>query len=90
MKNNVIRRIIDFYREGFANMRTGKTLWVVIIVKLVVIFVVLKLFFMPDILHEKAGTGNEADYIMKRFTDIRQNGNHNGNTTLDTGTDTTE
>jgi hypothetical protein len=51
-------------------MRTGKTLWLVVIVKLVVIFLVLKLFFMPDILQERAGEGNEPDYIMQRLGDI--------------------
>ena len=45
----MIRRIINFYSEGFSNMRLGKTLWLVVLVKLVVIFVVLRLFFMPDI-----------------------------------------
>lgn len=66
----MIKRIINFYYEGFSNMRTGKTLWLVVIVKLVVIFLVLKLFFMPDILQESAGEGNEPDYIMQRLGDI--------------------
>lgn len=66
----MIKRIINFYYEGFSNMRTGKTLWLVVIVKLVVIFLVLKLFFMPDILQERAGEGNEPDYIMQRLGDI--------------------
>lgn len=66
----MIKRIINFYYEGFSNMRTGKILWLVVIVKLVVIFLVLKLFFMPDILQERAGEGNEPDYIMQRLGDI--------------------
>ena len=66
----MIKRIINFYYEGFSNMRTGKTLWLVVIVKLIVIFLVLKLFFMPDILQERAGEGNEPDYIMQRLGDI--------------------
>ncbi|MDE6160411.1 MAG: DUF4492 domain-containing protein, partial [Muribaculaceae bacterium] len=32
------------------SMTVGRTLWAVIIVKLVVIFAVLKLFFFPDVL----------------------------------------
>ncbi|MBM6673027.1 DUF4492 domain-containing protein [Marseilla massiliensis] len=70
MGHDMIKRIINFYYEGFSNMRTGKTLWLVVIVKLVVIFLVLKLFFMPDILQERAGEGNEPDYIMQRLGDI--------------------
>ena len=37
-----LKRIFDFYRQGFSNMDIGKTLWMVIIVKLVVIFAKLK------------------------------------------------
>lgn len=65
----MIRRIINFYSEGFSNMRLGKTLWLVVLVKLVVIFVVLRLFFMPDILSERAGEGNEADYVSTQMTE---------------------
>ena len=39
----MIRNIINFYREGFAQMTIGKTLWAVIIVKLAVIFIVVAL-----------------------------------------------
>jgi 5-bromo-4-chloroindolyl phosphate hydrolysis protein len=63
----MIKRIISFYHDGFKSMRLGKTLWIVVIVKLVIIFVVLKLFFMPDILYERAD-GNEAEYVSKQIT----------------------
>ncbi len=59
---SMIRQVINFYRDGFKNMRLGKTLWLVVIVKLVIIFAVIKLLFMPDILSERAD-GNEADYV---------------------------
>ena len=65
----MIKRLINFYYEGFSDMKVGKTLWLVVIVKLIVIFVVLKLFFMPDILSERAGNGNEADYVSSQDTD---------------------
>lgn len=58
----MIRQVVNFYRDGFKSMRLGKTLWLVVIVKLVIIFVVIKLLFMPDILSERAD-GNEADYV---------------------------
>lgn len=48
MRNdNMLYRIYDLYADGFRHMTVGKTLWVVIIVKLVIIFLVLKLFFFP-------------------------------------------
>lgn len=64
----MIKRIIKFYIEGFSNMKLGKTLWLIILVKLTVIFFILKLFFMPDILSERAN-GNEADYVSTQITD---------------------
>lgn len=67
-KTGFIHKVIDFYYEGFSQMETGKTLWLVIVVKLVVIFIVLKLFFMPDVLGTKAEEGREADYISSRIT----------------------
>lgn len=49
-KANVFVRVWRFYADGFRSMTVGRTLWAVIIVKLVVIFAVLKLFFFPDVL----------------------------------------
>lgn len=40
-----IRGIYNFYRDGFQRMTLGRTLWCVILVKLVIIFVVLRVFF---------------------------------------------
>lgn len=64
----MIKQIVSFYHDGFRSMRLGKTLWIVVIVKLVIIFVVLKLFFMPDILYERAD-GNEAEYVSAQITE---------------------
>ncbi|MDE6541669.1 MAG: DUF4492 domain-containing protein [Muribaculaceae bacterium] len=49
-RTNIATRIVRFYADGFRNMTIGRTLWAIIIVKLVVLFAVLKLFFFPDIL----------------------------------------
>ena len=45
-----MRGIYEFYRDGFRRMTLGKTLWCVILVKLVVIFVVLRVFFFTPYL----------------------------------------
>lgn len=68
-KTGLVYRLFDFYRDGFSHMEIGKTLWIVIIVKLVIIFFVLRLFLMPDMLKMKAGKGNEAEYVSSRLTD---------------------
>lgn len=48
--SNPLSRIWRFYSDGFRSMTTGRSLWVLIIIKLVVLFGVIKLFFMPDTL----------------------------------------
>lgn len=69
MKNaNLISRLCDFYKEGFSQMDIGRTLWLVVIIKLMIMFFVIKLFFMPDVLEQKAGDGNEPEYISLRLT----------------------
>lgn len=40
-----IYRVWNFYRDGFKQMTWGRTLWLIIIVKLVIMFAVLRLFF---------------------------------------------
>ena len=63
-------RAFDLYYEGFRNMTLGKTLWAVIAVKLVIIFLVLKVFFFPNFLKQHAEKGGEADYVMEQFEKV--------------------
>ncbi|SFG42124.1 DUF4492 domain-containing protein [Prevotella sp. KH2C16] len=51
------------YYDGFRGMTLGKTLWAVILIKLVIIFAVLKLFFFPDFIGSHAKEGREADFV---------------------------
>ncbi len=47
---SILHRIWAFYRDGFREMTVGRTLWALILIKLFVMFFVLKLFFFPDFL----------------------------------------
>ena len=58
-----LRGIIRFYADGFRNMRLGRVLWLVILIKLFIIFFVLKLFFFPDHIGENAEKGHDADVV---------------------------
>ena len=69
---NTIQRIWKLYYEGFRSMTLGRTLWLVILVKLFVIFVVLKVFFFPDYIKEHANKGQEAEFVSKQLL----NSNH--------------
>ena len=68
-KGSLLYRIYDLYYDGFRHMELGKTLWAIILVKLFVIFVVLKLFFFPNYLKEHAAKGQEADFVATEMID---------------------
>ena len=53
------RRVWRLYADGFRGMTVGRSLWIIIIVKLVVMFAILKLFFFPDLL--STNYDNDAD-----------------------------
>ena len=59
-----IKSVIRFYADGFRNMRWGKTLWIVILVKLFIIFAILKVFFFPNHISENAEKGHEAEFVV--------------------------
>ena len=61
-KDSFLYRVFDLYYDGFKNMKLGRTLWAVILIKLFIIFVVLKLFFFPNFLKEHA-EGDESGYV---------------------------
>jgi len=45
-----LKNVAGFYIDGFRRMTVGRYLWALIILKLIIFFAVLKLFFFPDIL----------------------------------------
>ena len=62
-KHSLLYRIYDLYADGFRHMVLGRTLWLIILVKLCVIFFVLKLFFWPACVGTHAAEGEEADFV---------------------------
>jgi hypothetical protein len=69
MPNNPIKSIIQFYYDGFKSMTIGKTLWAIIIIKLFIMFFILKLFFFPDLL--KKNFKNDEDrsrHVLEQLT----------------------
>lgn len=61
-RDNFFKRAFYLYYDGFRQMTLGRTLWAIILIKLFVIFVVLKLFFFPNFLKQHAD-GDEAGYV---------------------------
>jgi len=68
-----MKTIADFFRmyvEGFRNMTWGKTLWIIILIKLFIMFAILKVFFFPNFLKSNFDTDKErSEYVSKELTD---------------------
>ena len=52
MKNTFLS-IWNFYAEGFKNMTWGRPLWLMIFLKVIILFAVLRFFFFKPILSGK-------------------------------------
>lgn len=65
----IIKRIWNFYYEGFRNMSWwGRRVWIIIIIKLFLIFAILKLFFFPDFLKTRFPSEKErSEYVMEQL-----------------------
>lgn len=67
MSNNLsgfTHKVWDLYYDGFRNMTIGKTLWVIILVKLFIFFVIMKMLFFPNVLKRDYNTDEErADHV---------------------------
>jgi flagellar basal body-associated protein FliL len=62
-------KVFAFYKDGFARMTVGKSLWKIIIIKLVVMFAVLKLFFFPNFLKQNFETDEQrANHVLEQIT----------------------
>ena len=61
-KSSFLYRVFDLYYDGFRQMRLGKTLWAIILIKLLIICAILKVFFFPNFLKEHA-QGDNSGYV---------------------------
>lgn len=43
-----LKSVVSFYVEGFKSMTVGRSLWVIILIKLFIMFAVIKVLFFPN------------------------------------------
>lgn len=68
---SALRQFFSFYRDGFRGMTVGRSLWLVITIKVVIMFGVLKLFFFPDFLETRFDNATErSDYVLEQLTTV--------------------
>ena len=67
---NIIKNIAKFYIDGFKNIeKLGVRLWIVILIKLFIMFVILKIFFFQDFLDNKFDNDKDkSEYIIEQIT----------------------
>lgn len=63
----------SMFWEGFKKMKLGKVLWTIVIIKLIIMFLILKPFFFPNFLNSKFDNQSEkADYVRQQLIDRGQ------------------
>jgi len=65
----MFKRIFRFYCDGFRTMTWGRRLWGIILIKLVIMFVILKIFFFPNVLKRDFETDEErSQHVLDQLT----------------------
>ena len=63
-----MKKIINFYYNGFRSMTWGRKLWGIILIKLFIMFAILKLFFFPDILKKEFENDEErSNHVLEQL-----------------------
>lgn len=66
---SLLSRIWHLYYDGFRSMTVGKTLWLIILIKLFIFFVVMKLLFFPNLLQRDFDNDEDrADHVRHELT----------------------
>ncbi len=65
-----MKNFIQMYIDGFKHLSTlGKTLWIIILIKLFIMFFILKPFFFPNVLKKEFKTKEErSNFVIEQLT----------------------
>jgi hypothetical protein len=72
---SLLRRVYRFYYDGFLGMSSwGKKVWLIIIIKLFIIFAIFKVLFFPDFLKQKYDNDKmRSEYVMNQLLNTLPN-----------------
>jgi hypothetical protein len=63
------QKLFYFYYDGFRNMTLGRKLWMIILIKLFILFIVLRLFFFHDYLKTRFKNDHDrSEYVIDQLT----------------------
>lgn len=73
-KHTILQQIWRFYYHGFRNMGSwGRQVWFIILIKLFIMFAVLKIFFFPNFLKTHFETDQErSDHVLEILTEPKK------------------
>ena len=65
----LLNRLFLFYYDGFTNMsHWGRKVWLIIIIKLFIMFAILKIFFFQDFLKKKYDNDKQrSEYVIDQL-----------------------
>ena len=63
---NTLRSIWNLYADGFRNMTWGRPLWMLIFLKVIVLFLVLRMFFFEPVLSGKSDA-EKSEHVGKEL-----------------------
>ena len=71
----ILKRIFRFYYEGFKNMpRWGKQMWLIILIKGFLVFVLVKFIFFPNHLKTNFDTDEQrSEHVINELIKAAQN-----------------
>ena len=72
---SALKTVIRFYYDGFRNMSWwGRRVWIIILIKLFIIFILLRVFFFHDFLKKKYNTDDErSEYVLEQLINSKYN-----------------
>ena len=71
--SNLLQRIFRFYYDGFRSMTVGRTLWIMIVIKLTIMFLILRIFFFQNFLKTNFETDEaRSQYVLQELTRQRK------------------
>ena len=64
-----LKKIADFYVSGFKSMTIGKYLWAIILIKLFIMFAILKVFFFKNKLSKYNTQEEKSRHVIEQLID---------------------
>jgi hypothetical protein len=69
-KQTVFKKVWHLYIDGFKDLSGwGRKLWIIILIKLFILFAIIRLFFMPDFLKQNYKNDEQrARHVLENLT----------------------